>query len=93
MSSREEYLLSEFISRTGDALQDMRVLIEGAVTLYTEEASPLFVLANQSGNYLAAQVMSTIGTALYALRNSICDLQQDYAEELKREMAAQSSQR
>lgn len=87
MNTDHDLLMADFISETGLALQEMRLLIEGGIFLYTEESSSLLNLARANGQHHAAEALSTIGSALYTLRDLICDLQNGYIEETKRQMA------
>ena len=85
MNTEREMLMAEYISETGLALEQMRLLIEGGCWLYTEEASPLLTLARAHNQHALAEIFSTLGHALYDLRTIICDLQSRYTEEIKRQ--------
>lgn len=56
-------------------LSEMRLIVEGAVTVYEEHGSPLASMAKKNEQYEAAAALEALGTALYALRNHICTLQ------------------
>ena len=81
---------SDFLFDTGVTLQEMRLLVEGAILLYTDETSDLFLLAREHDQYAMAESFSTIGCALYNLRDLIHNLQNGYIEETKRQLAAES---
>ena len=87
MNTKHELAMADFITETGLALQEMRLLIEGGIFLYTEKSSSLLNLARANGQHHTAEAFSTIGSALYTLRDLICDLQTGYIEECKRQMA------
>ena len=91
MSTPTDLETVDYIASTGNAITDMRLLIEGAVYLYTEKADSLFRLALANDQYMAAQIFSTIGEALYLLQDSIRHMQAAYAEELKHLMAEESA--
>ena len=90
MSTSTELRMSDYISSTGNAITDMRLLIEGAVYLYSEETEKLFWLARTNGQHMAAQSLAAIGGALYLLQKHALDMQAAYAEELKHLMAEES---
>ena len=52
-----------FINIAGSHLADMRLLIEGAVDLYEDDAMPLNRLAIQNDMLIASNAFDTIGTA------------------------------
>ena len=58
---------------------------EGAVTLYDDEASPLFRLGRLHGQAKAALAFEAIGTALFELRMHIMNLQELHAKEVERQ--------
>ena len=69
----EENLLCEIDE--GLALAEMRLLIEGAATLYASDAESLSHMAMEADRLKEANALETIGTALYALRKRICAVQ------------------
>jgi len=75
--------LKDYVWNTGNTFEIMRLLVEGAVTLYDDEASPLFRLGRQHGQEKAASAFSIIGTALYELRMHIMNLQDLNAMEME----------
>ena len=66
--------LSEYLSETGDTFSDMRLIVEGAVSLFENEAAPLYTLAGKSGETAAQMAFNTVGNALYILRDSVIQL-------------------
>lgn len=65
----------DYMDITGDAFSDMRVLIEGAITLYENYTSDLSRLASQHGMDDARTALNDVGGALYAMRRHIRKLQ------------------
>ena len=80
----------DFLFDTGLALQEMRLLVEGAILLFVDETSDLLLLARAHDRYDLAESYATVGCALYSLRDLIRDLQKGYTEESKRQIAAES---
>ncbi|MBQ2930155.1 MAG: hypothetical protein IJD99_08045 [Clostridia bacterium] len=65
----------DFLSTTGDALSDMRVLIEGAIIIFENDSLPINRLCTQHQEYEARTAFNDIGGALYNLRGHIRHLQ------------------
>ena len=76
---------TDFLFETGLALQEMRLIVEGALLLYTDETSDLFLLARANERFALGESFSTIGCALYNLRDLIRNLQNGYIEACKRQ--------
>ena len=91
MGSSSDLKTDNYILSTGSAIDGLRVLIEGAIHLYTEETDPIFRLALANDHYQAAQTFSTIGEALYLLQSHIRDMQAAYIEEFQRQMKEDST--
>ena len=72
---------------SGHVLAQMRLLIEGAIVLFEDEASVLLRLATKHKKYGASGAFDTIGTAIYDMRKHICDLQAAHTREVLREYA------
>ena len=72
---------------SGHALAQMRLLIEGAIVLFEDEASTLLHLAAKHKEYSASGAFDTIGTAIYDMREHIVDLQAAHTKEVLRECA------
>ena len=77
----------EYLWNTGNSLSEMRLLAEGAVQLYENDAMPLGKLAIDSGSLTAADAFNTIGTALYSLLVHIRNLQAEHITEVQRQAA------
>ena len=76
---------------SGHVLAQMRLLIEGAIVLYEDEASTLLHLAAKHKEYSASGALDTIGTAIYDMREHIVDLQAAHTKEVLRECADDDS--
>ena len=79
----ESYLL-----KSGMAQYEMRLLIEGALVLYEDEASSLLRLAMKNEQYEAADAFEAVGSALNVLREHVRDLQKAHRAEVLREVDA-----
>lgn len=73
---------NEYLIAFGNALAEMRLLIEGTIVLYEEDLVLLHELAANRGLYSAASALDAIGTALYDMRTQIAALQAAYREEV-----------
>ena len=82
--------LNNYLWNTGNTVSEMRLLIEGAVVLFEEDALPLTKLAHTNGEHQAAVAFDTIGAALYNLRKYICELQQEHTAEVNRQCESKS---
>lgn len=91
MHTPRELRMSDYIASIGNAIEDIRLLIEGAVYLYSEETEKLFWLARANDEHMAAQSLSAIGGALFLLQKHARDMQAAYADEVKRQMAEASA--
>jgi len=76
---------------SGHALAQMRLLIEGTIVLFENEASTLLHLAAKHKEYSASGAFNTIGTAIYDMREHIVDLQAAHTMEVLRECADDDS--
>lgn len=65
----------DFLSTTGDALSDMRVLIEGAIIIFENDTTPIIRLCTQNQEYEARTAFNDIGGALYNMRGHIRHMQ------------------
>ena len=68
-------LEDDFMSMASDAFSQMRLLAEGAIALFEDEADILSRLARDAGKVEAMTAFNDIGTALYAFRSYIKKLQ------------------
>ena len=65
----------DFLCVTGDHFSEMRLLVEGAITLFEDDAGVLCRLAREAQKNEAQLALNDIGTALYSFRNHIKALQ------------------
>ena len=70
MTLEEDYLLI-----TGDAFTDMRLLVEGAITLYEDDAGSIMRLLAGDDHRKVRYAVNTIGQALYHMRDHIRKLE------------------
>ena len=59
----------------GDRLSEMRLLVEGAITLFEDEANVLCHLARDAEEDDARSAFNDIGSALYCMRRHVIHLQ------------------
>ena len=69
-------LEDDFMWVVGNAFSEMRLLVEGAITLFEDDAGCLCRLARDAGAHEANRALNDIGTALYAFRTRIKSLQE-----------------
>ena len=74
-----------FIDVAGSVLADMRVLIEGAVTLYEDDALPLNRLALKNDMLNAASAFDAIGVAMYSICQHVRTFQEAFMKEVMRQ--------
>ena len=72
-----------FMFVAGETLANMRLVAEGARTLFEDELSSLYGFLIKNGKEEEALALDTIGTAINALEQQAYDLQRAYAAELK----------
>lgn len=63
-----------------DGLNEMRLLIEGAISLYEDETTCLMLVARENAEIEAALALDAIGTALYAVKQKIYHMQRELYE-------------
>lgn len=76
----------DFLWELGNLLAVMRLLVEGAVDLFENDAQPLARLAIDNNENEASVALDTIGTALTDLRTHIRTLQSEHIQEVVRQM-------
>lgn len=69
---------STYLWSTGNAWTDLRLLLEGAVSLYENECTSLANTAAKEEKTETILAFDTIGTALYAIRARIQSMQQEH---------------
>lgn len=74
----------DFMDIAGDRLSEMRLLVEGAITLFEDEASVLCRLAKENGYDDARSAFNDIGAALYCMRRHVIHLQAAHHKETTR---------
>ncbi len=77
-----------YLWKSGIVQYEMRLLLEGAIALYEDEASSLLSLAMKAQRYEATDAFEAIGSALYSLRSHVRDLQKAHRAEVLREVDA-----
>ena len=65
----------DFMWVAGNTFSEMRLMVEGAITLFEDDAGALCQLARDEEKNEAQLALNDIGTALYAFRNHIRTLQ------------------
>ena len=70
--------LQMLVWNSSNAFADMRLLVEGAITLYEDDAEPICSLTLDRKDKHVAIAFDTIGTALYDLREKIRNMQLEY---------------
>ena len=79
----------DFIDVTSRLFSEMRLMTEGAIIVYEEDTQPLCRLTrDDDDNNTILNALNDIGTALYALRTNIRQLQEAHHKELLRQMTA-----
>ena len=75
----------DFMDITADLLSEMRLLVEGAITLYEDKAAAFITPASKLERPEAHLALSDIGSALYSLRRHITQLQIECYKEAYRQ--------
>ena len=68
-------LEDDFMWVTGHAFSEMRLLVEGAVTLYEDDAGDIMRLLKGDDHREVRYAVNTIGQALYHMRDHIRKLE------------------
>ena len=69
-------LEDDFMWIAGSAFSEMRLMVEGAITLFEDDAGVLCRLARKAGELEAMRSLNDIGTCLYEFRKNIKALQE-----------------
>ena len=80
-----------YLWNTGNEIAEIRLIVEGAVTLYEEDASGINKMMMDAGELIAAAGFDTIGEALYELRTHIREMQEAHTKEVVRAVAEESA--
>ena len=80
-----------YLWNTGNEIAEIRLIIEGAVTLYEEDASGINKMMMDAGKLIAAAGFDTIGEALYELRTHIREMQEAHTQEVVRAVAEETA--
>ena len=75
----------DFLLVTGNAFSEMRLMVEGAITLFEEDTGVLCRLAINAEEREAHSALNDIGTALYDFRRQIIMLQEEQRKETQRQ--------
>ena len=79
---------TNYLDLSGDLLSEMRLLVEGAITLFVDDTTALMRLARDHNEQEALSALNDIGGALYIMRRHIKRLQ---AEQQKAAMQMPSN--
>ena len=80
-----------YLWNTGNEIAEIRLIIEGAVTLFEEDASGINKMMMDAGELIAAAGFDTIGEALYELRTHIREMQEAHTKEVIRAVAEETA--
>ncbi len=75
-----------FLWTCGMTLAKMRLLIEGALVLFENDAAPVIFLARKNRMYEPANSVDILGGALYDLREYVSSLQSAHLSQVQREL-------
>ena len=81
MTKEQLNALNTYFWNVGNDIADIRLLAEGALSLYDGEAEPLHQLGMRNNEEVAACAFDTIGTALYDLCERIASMQHNHLQE------------
>ena len=71
----------DFMCVTQSAFSEMRLLVEGAIVVYEDDAGILCNLARDAEKYDALRALNDVGTALYEFRRHLKKLQEAHRKE------------
>ena len=80
-----------YLWNVGNKLAEIRLIVEGAVTLYEEDASGINKMMMDAGELIAAAGFDTSGEALYELRTHIRNMQEAHTQEVVRAVAGETA--
>ena len=71
----------DFMWVAGNAFSEMRLMVEGAITLFEDDAGVLCRLAREAQKNEAQLALNDIGTALYEFQRHVKQLQEAHRKE------------
>ena len=71
----------DFMCVTQSVFSEMRLLVEGAIVVYEDDAGILCNLARDAKKYDALRALNDVGTALYEFRRHLTKLQEAHRKE------------
>ena len=71
----------DFMCVTQSSFSEMRLLVEGAIVVYEDDAGVLCNLARDAKKYDALRALNDVGTALYEFRRHLKKLQEAHRKE------------
>lgn len=80
-----------YLWNVGGKISEIWLIVEGAVTLYEEDASRINKMMMDAGELIAAAGFDTVGEALYELRTHIREMQEVHTREVVRAVAEESA--
>ena len=75
----------DYMELASDVLSKMRLVMEGAVTLFEDELCPIYKLMREAAEPSALLAFDDIGTALYVLKQHVIQLQEAHHREAVRQ--------
>lgn len=80
----------DFMCLTSSTFSEMRLLVEGAIRLFEDDAGCLLRLARDKEQHEAVSSLNDIGTALYEFRRHVKKLQEAHRQEERRQRVSQN---
>ena len=80
----------DFLCLTSSSFSEMRLLVEGAIRLFEDDAGCLLRLARDAEKHEAMNALNDIGTALYEFRRHVKKLQEAHRKEEQRQRVSQN---
>ena len=73
-------LEKDFLFLTGNSLATMRLTVEGAALMYTDEVMQIYSRAVKEENADDALALDLLGAALFSIKDQIIELQTAYMQ-------------
>ena len=80
----------DFMCFTSSSFSELRLLVEGAIRLFEDDAGCLLRLARDKEQHEAISALNDIGTALYEFRRHVKKLQGAHRQEEQRQRVSQN---